>query len=96
MPNKIARSSTPQAEVFSSCDVLSQIMGILMKELRLLDSGETSPAKHCSVGLLAWWLRLQATSKTMSSVLHQLPLCIDFSQSRPPCRYTLVEHPRTY
>ena len=54
-------------------------MGILMRELHLLDTGEASPANLCNVGLLAWWLQLQATCKTMSSVLHQLPLCIDFS-----------------
>ena len=89
MPNEIARSLTPQEEVFSSCDVLSQIMGVLMKELNLLDSGEAGPA----VDLLAWWLQLKATCKTMSSVLHQLPLCIDFSG--PPAGYTLAEDPRT-
>ena len=81
MPNKSARSPTPQEKVFSSRDVLSQIIGTLMKELHLLDTGEATPAKHCSVGLLAWWMQLQATSKTMCSVLRQLPLCLDFSQS---------------
>ncbi len=88
-------SLTPQEEVFSSCDVLSQIMGTLMTDLHLLDIGEGSPAKPCTVGLLAWWLQLQATCKTMSSVLQQLPLRIDFSKSQLVDRYKLASQPRT-
>ncbi len=82
MPNKSARSSTPQAEVFSSCDVLSQVMGVLMKELHLCNSGGASPSTPSSLGLLTWWLQLQLTSKTMRGVLRQLPLSINFSNHR--------------
>ena len=91
----IVMSLTPQEEVFSSCDVLSQIMGALIDDLHLLDDGEASSSKPCSSGLLAWWLQLQATNKTMSSVLHQLPLRVDFSKSQLVDRYKLASQPRT-
>ena len=63
-------------------------MGMLMEQLDLLDTGDAGPAKHCSVGLLARWLQLQGTNKTMRSVLCQLPLSIDFSNLRnlAPCK----------
>ena len=88
-------SRSPQEEVFSSCDVLSQIMGALLKELYFCDDREASLSKPCSSGLLAWWLQLQATNKTMSSVLHQLPLRVDFSKSQLVDRYKLASQPRT-
>ena len=49
-------------------------MGTVMKDLDLL---EACPYKLCTFSHLTWWLRLQLTNKTMRSVLHQFPLCIN-------------------
>ena len=70
-------------------------MGALHKELHFRDDGESSLSKPCNSGLLAWWLQLQATNKTMSSVLHQLPLRVDLSKSQLVDRYKLASQPRT-
>ena len=51
-------------------------MGTVMKDLHLQ---EACPSELCSISQFTWWLRLQLTNKTMRSALHQLPLCISFS-----------------
>ena len=62
-------------------------MGTLMIQLDLIDTRDASPAKQCSVGLLAWWLQLQGINRTMRGVLRQLPLSVDFSNCcMSPCQ----------
>ena len=79
MSHKSARPATPPEEVFSNCDLLRLIMRAVLRDLHLFNSGGASPSKPCSLSLLRWRLRLQLTSRTMRSVLRQLPLCLNFS-----------------